>query len=397
VAITVPALSTARFRAAAPAILLTAATIWRLVNAGVLTAVPTQADPIFYTSASRAIWHGHLPWADYSPLFCLLTAPFAAPWIGFTTAYELICATCALVLVQLCYWAASRVASPWVAAVATLPAVLIVELPGTLSVYVASGCVVAVGLIIVDRTPVRMAVTIAWFALAALIRPEFVFCAGGLTLLGLSSFREHRGWLLLPLVAMFLVFGYSRLSMSPANRFFEAFCTHYAWQQADQGFVFTPHHDFWIDCYQAMHRDFGAATTLVGVIRANPGAFAAHLRYNAGIILPQAALMLKLQIGRGTVSGWWMLFLAFAGSIPLCRVRGIGLPLAAVIVSALTVLFPWLIFRPRADYQIAFLPLAVVCIAALLSAACEQARVRNGRAMMPAETIERIGKDSPIS
>jgi len=273
----------------APLALLLIVALLNLIHTGALWASLPPYDETHYYTAAAAVWHGVVPPSDYSPGFELLYALVAFPWMPVDRAYETMRALLVVLLVCTTFLAVRRLYGSPIATICTLLVSASALVPVITSVYMASAVVMAVALWLVGDTPRRAGATLCVLVLGTTVRAEYSLVAllGALLLFPILRYRLR--WYIPALAALVVVLSYSALV--PANdrgirggRMYFAFCQHYGWTQYDLHTHVVPDSKlrYPMDrCDDVMARDFGAARTVPGFIRANPRAFWRHIQHNS--------------------------------------------------------------------------------------------------------------------
>jgi len=351
-----------------PLALLFSITLITLSHRGVFARHIPPYDETQYYKAGAGVWQKKLPPWDYSPGFAFIYSLFANPWLSSDSAYHAIRFALVLSTVFLTFLALRPITGSPIALACTSILAINSHVGFVYTIYLASALIVAAALYIVGDTPVRAGLALALLLFGIMIRFEFAFPAFLATLLFAPTIAQRKRWFLPGVIVLLIVILYPCCSPEfdrdirnfPGGRIYLAFGQHYAWSANDlrswQG-------NRWFEFRNLLQRDFGDAHTLWGFFAANPRAFLLHINHNVRILpvnfakalqiyrhipkLFMPLLCLILSIGA-------LLRASFYPSL-LARIRQ-SAPKLKIIVSTLTMFLPWLIIRPRFDYQLALLP-----------------------------------------
>ncbi len=379
-----------------PLVALATVALLTVQRVGGLSYVVHPFDEPTYEGMGAGLWHGVLPASDYSPGYDAFYALFATPHASPEAAYQGVRVCVILLLTLLTFGALRRSCGPLIATLCGLLTVTSVCAATMLTLYVAGAALLAGALWLVGPTPRRAGLALGLLALGASIRPEFAVVVPVAVVALWPIIRRRKRWYLPALAASCAVAGYMLVVPQydrdvrhyPGGRLSYAFCQHYAWTQYDLGHrVVQGYHlrDKMDQCELVLAHDFGTAHTLPALVHANPRAFWGHLAHNLSIAPIELMAMLPLWVGvviPGLVPV--VVWLALAAVALYARYRrrassdnksgqrGARGPLVSsqlrIAVSALALYVPWMVIRPRFDYQIALLPVVALTLGLLVAA-----------------------------
>jgi len=379
-----------------PLALLLAVAGLTVLSSGGLVFAAHPYDEALYQGYSAGLWHGVLPASDYSPGYDFFYALFNTPGTSPAVAYQGVRLCVTVLLVVLAFGALRRHLDWPVATLCGLIVAASASATTVMTLYVAGAAILAGALWLVGPTPRRAGLALCLLSIGVSIRPEYALVVLAATVMLWPVLAQRKRWYLPAVVALCAVAAYTLLVPQydrdvrhyPGGRLSFAFCQHYAWNQYDRGtsIVRGYHlHDKMDHCELVLAHDFGAAAhTLPAFVRANPRAFASHVAYNLAIAPVQLAAALSVQVGMGAkvpgvVLGAVWLALAFVTLYARFRRRRLrprlrrGRPFAlspwvGVALSTLVLYAPWLVIRPRFDYQVELLPVFVLTLGLMIDA-----------------------------
>lgn len=379
-----------------PLALLLAVAGLTVLSSGGLSYALHPYDEALYQGYSAGLWHGVLPASDYSPGYDFFYALFNTPGTSPAVAYQGVRLCVTVLLVVLTFGALRRHLGWPVATLCSLIVAASASATTVMTLYVAGTAILAGALWLVGPTPRRAGLALCLLSIGVSIRPEYALVVLAAAVMLWPALAQRKRWYLPAVVALCAVAAYTLLVPQydrdvrhyPGGRLSFAFCQHYAWNQYDRGTSIVrglPLHDKMDHCELVLAHDFGAAAhTLPAFVRANPRAFASHVAYNLAIAPVQLAAALGVQVGTGAkipgvVLGAVWLALAFVTlyarfqrrrSRPrLRRGRPFTLsPWVGVALSTLVLYVPWMVIRPRFDYQVELLPVFVLTLGLMIDA-----------------------------
>jgi len=381
---------------ALPLALLLAVALLTLLSSGGLSYAMHPYDEALYQGYSAGLWHGVLPASDYSPGYDFFYALFNTPGTSPAVAYHDVRLCVTLLLVFLTFGALRRSLGWPLATLCGLIVAASASATTVMTLYVAGAAILAGALWVVGPTPRRAGLALCLLCVGVSIRPEYALVALAAAVTLWPALARRKRWYLPAVLAFGAVAAYTLLVPQydrdvrhyPGGRLSFAFCQHYAWNQYDQGTSIVrglPLHDKMDHCELVLAHDFGtAAHTLPAFARANPRAFARHVAYNLAIAPVQLVAMLPIQVGTavripGIVLGVVWLALALVTLYARFRCRrsrprlrrghlfALSPPLC-IALSTLVLYAPWMVIRPRFDYQVELLPVFVLTLGMMVNA-----------------------------